>query len=43
MAVAYIIPNITYCQGMNCIGAALLQIIKNEEACFYMFVGIIQK
>ena len=43
LAIAYVLPNITYCQGMNCIAATLLSIIKHEETCFVMFFAIIKE
>jgi Rab-GTPase-TBC domain len=34
-------PNITYCQGMNCVAGTLLHVIQNEEDSFYTFKAII--
>ena len=43
LGIAYILPNITYCQGMNCIGATLLHVIKDEEVSFFMFLALIDQ
>ena len=42
-AISYAFPNISYYQGMNQIGAFLLNICDyNEEEAFYLFAGIIK-
>lgn len=42
MGIAYVMPSITYCQGMNCIGGALLHILGDEEKSFFMFYAMIK-
>ena len=38
---AYIRPEIGYCQGMNFIVGALINFINNEETCFWIFLHFI--
>ena len=41
MALAFIRPEIGYCQGMNFIAGALINLIENEEKCFWIFLFFI--
>ena len=41
MALAFIRPEIGYCQGMNFIAGALINLIENEEKCFWIFLCFI--
>ena len=41
MAIAFIRPEIGYCQGMNFIVGALINFIDNEEKCFWIFLYFI--
>ena len=40
-AIAFIRPEIGYCQGMNFIAGALINFIDNEEKCFWIFLSFI--
>ena len=40
-ALAFIRPEIGYCQGMNFIAGALINLIDNEEKCFWIFLSFI--
>ena len=40
-AIAYTVPKLNYCQGMNYIAAFLLNITNNEEESFYLFLGLL--
>ena len=40
-ALAFIRPEIGYCQGMNFIAGALINFIENEEKCFWIFLSFI--
>ena len=40
-ALAFIRPEIGYCQGMNFIAGALINFIDNEEKCFWIFLAFI--
>jgi hypothetical protein len=40
-ALAFIRPEIGYCQGMNFIAGALINCIDNEEKCFWIFLSFI--
>ena len=40
-ALAFVRPEIGYCQGMNFIGGALVNLIDNEEKCFWIFLTFI--
>ena len=40
-AIAFIRPEIGYCQGMNFIAGALINFIDNEEKCFWIFLHFI--
>ena len=40
-AVGYVRPEIGYCQGMNFIAGALVNLIDNEEKCFWIFLCFI--
>ena len=40
-ALAFIRPEIGYCQGMNFIAGALVDFIDNEEKCFWIFLSFI--
>ena len=40
-ALAFIRPEIGYCQGMNFIVGALINFIDNEEKCFWIFLSFI--
>ena len=40
-ALAFIRPEIGYCQGMNFIAGALINFIDNEEKCFWIFLSFI--
>ena len=40
-AVGFIRPEIGYCQGMNFIAGALINLIDNEEKCFWIFLCFI--
>lgn len=41
LCIALIFPDISYCQGMNCVAAVLLLVLESEETCVYMFAAII--
>ena len=41
IAIAFIRPEIGYCQGMNFIVGALINFINNEEKCFWIFLYFI--
>ena len=41
IAIAFIRPEIGYCQGMNFIVGALINFIDNEEKCFWIFLYFI--
>ena len=41
MAIAFIRPEIGYCQGMNFIVGALINFIDSEEKCFWIFLHFI--
>ena len=41
MAMAFIKPEIGYCQGMNFIVGSLINFIDNEEKCFWIFLYFI--
>jgi hypothetical protein len=38
---AYVRPNVNYCQGMNYMGAFLLQLTGSEEEGFYFLVAVL--
>ena len=40
-AVGFVRPEIGYCQGMNFIAGALVNLIDNEEKCFWIFLCFI--
>ena len=40
-AIAYTLPKLNYCQGMNYIAAFLLNITNNEEESFYLFLSLL--
>ena len=40
-ALAFVRPEIGYCQGMNFIAGALVNLIDNEEKCFWIFLTFI--
>ncbi len=40
-SVAFIRPEIGYCQGMNFIAGALINFFDNEEICFWIFLSFI--
>ncbi len=40
-SVAFIRPEIGYCQGMNFIAGALINFIENEQICFWIFLSFI--
>ena len=39
--IAYVRPEIGYCQGMNFVVAALLTLLDNEELCFWSFIVLL--
>ena len=41
-AIAFIRPQIGYCQGMNFIVGSLINFIDNEEKCFWIFLHFIE-
>ena len=41
IAIAFVRPEIGYCQGMNFIAGALINLIDNEEKCFLIFLSFI--
>ncbi len=43
MGLAYIYPEIGYCQGMNFIGGVLLFVMEDEELAFWLFATIIRQ
>ena len=40
--IAFIKPELNYCQGMSYIGAFLIQLTDNEEETLYLMLGIVQ-
>ena len=40
-AVGFLRPEIGYCQGMNFIAGALVNLLDNEEKCFWIFLSLI--
>ena len=40
--VAFLKPELNYCQGMSYIGSFLIQLTDNEEETFYLMFGIVQ-
>ena len=40
--IAFLKPELNYCQGMSYIGAFLIQLTGNEEETFYLMLGIVQ-
>lgn len=40
-AVAFVLPNIGYCQGMNFIAGVLLDLAESEEKAFLIFMHIL--
>jgi hypothetical protein len=41
MAIAYIRPEIGYCQGMNFVAGSILYFIDNEELTFWIFLALL--
>ena len=41
LGVAYCLPDIAYCQGMNFIAAVLLAVLDSEELAFLVFMHFI--
>ena len=41
VALAYVKPEIGYCQGMNFIAGALLFLIKDEDLVFWIFLSFL--
>lgn len=41
-AIAFCLPEIGYCQGMNYVTATLLTLTNNEELSFWLFVTMIE-
>lgn len=41
LAVAYCVPDISYCQGMNYIAAVLLTVMDSEARAFLIFMHLI--
>lgn len=42
-ALAFIRPEIGYCQGMNFVAGALLSVLKDEELSFWVFVSLLDQ
>eukprot|EP01022_Parablepharisma_sp_SALTPOND_P015639 TRINITY_DN2233_c0_g1_i1.p1 TRINITY_DN2233_c0_g1~~TRINITY_DN2233_c0_g1_i1.p1 ORF type:complete len:313 (-),score=27.10 TRINITY_DN2233_c0_g1_i1:1512-2450(-) len=42
-AIAYMYPELGYCQGMSFIVGGLMHVVAEEELAFWLFVGLIQK
>lgn len=40
---ATVYTDMGYCQGMSFIAGAILNVIQDEELCFWIFVGLIEK
>ena len=40
--IAYLKPELNYCQGMSYIGSFLIQLTDNEEETFYLIFGIVE-
>ena len=40
--IAYLKPELNYCQGMSYIGSFLIQLTDNEEETFYLMFGIVE-
>ena len=40
--IAYLKPNLNYCQGMSYIGSFLLQLTSDEEETFYLMISIFE-
>lgn len=43
IALAYIKPNIGYCQGLNFVAGILLLVLQSEEVAFWLLLGMMQK
>jgi hypothetical protein len=41
MAIAYIRPEIGYCQGMNFVAGSILYFIDDEELTFWVFLALL--
>jgi hypothetical protein len=41
LGVAYCLPDVSYCQGMNFIAAVLIAVMDSEEKAFLVFVHLI--
>lgn len=40
-AIAYALPEVGYCQGMNFIASTLIAVMDNEELAFWVFMRLI--
>ena len=40
-AIAYVLPEVGYCQGMNFIASTLISVIDDEELAFWIFMNLL--
>ncbi len=40
-AIAYVVPEVGYCQGMNFIASTLIAVLDNEELAFWIFMNLL--
>lgn len=41
LAVAYVVPEVGYCQGMNFIASVLVTVLESEEYAFWVFLDML--
>ena len=41
LAVAYCLPEISYCQGMNFIASVTIAVMESEESGFFVFMHLL--
>lgn len=42
-AIAYCLPDVGYCQGMNFIASTLIGVLEDEEQAFWLFMSLLIK
>lgn len=40
-AIAYVLPDVGYCQGMNFIASTLIAVVDDEELAFWIFMSLL--